>query len=146
MNWALCFQKHNFHNDELTRYIQHSNDKNIILIIYKVYYYFVDMIRLFDLIRYIPTLFELLQNLINQDFQVLVSRSSKSSFLPSALSWMECHKYSCFLVALQNSHWMHRLWLDKVYLKQNMNSNSKWQYLGKWSQCRCSVKCVEGSY
>lgn len=67
----------------MTRYIQHSNAKNIILIIYKVYEYFVDMTRLFNLIRYIPTLFELLQNLINQDFQVPVSRSGKSSFLPS---------------------------------------------------------------
>lgn len=50
----------------MTQYIQHSNAKITTLI----HEYFLDMTRLFDLIRFIPTLFELLHNLINQDVEV----------------------------------------------------------------------------
>lgn len=50
----------------MTQYIQHCNAKITILI----HEHFLDMTRLFDLIRFIPTLFELLHNLTNQDVKV----------------------------------------------------------------------------
>lgn len=90
----------------MTRCNQQSNAKNLIFTIYKVDDFFVvdDRTKLFDLIRYIPNLFELLDNLINLNFQDPISRSGKSHLLPSAQLRTECHKYDCFLVVHQDGH------------------------------------------
>lgn len=61
-------------SDEMTGCIQHSNAKNAIFTIYKEHDFYVDRTKLFDLIRHIKTLSELLHNLIKMNFQVPTSR------------------------------------------------------------------------